>query len=53
MEVDTILTIILVVVIAIGLISFFIWALCKNEKIAKFFKKISEWIGETISHSGI
>ena len=53
MEIDAILTIIFIAAIVISIVSFFIWDLSKNKRIAKFFRKISEWILETISHSGV
>ncbi len=52
MEINTILTLILIIVIIIGFISLIIWALSKNKKVAKFFKSIADGTGETLSHAG-
>ncbi len=52
MKIDTILTIALIAAIVIGIISNVIWSLSKNKKIAKFFEKIADEIGETLSHAG-
>jgi len=52
MEIDIILTIIFLSIFVICFVSLFIWALSKNKKIAKFFKKIADGIAEILAGGG-
>ncbi len=46
MNIDVIVIIIIGMGFVVGFISLIVWALSKNKKIAKFFRKLSDWIGE-------
>jgi len=48
MEINIIMTIIFIAIFVIGFVSLIIWALSKNKKVSKFFKKIADWIGENL-----
>jgi TM2 domain-containing membrane protein YozV len=46
MNIDTIMIIVIIIGFLISFISFMIWVLTKNKKVAKFFEKISDWFAE-------
>jgi hypothetical protein len=52
MEINTILTIMFISVLIICFASIIIWALSKNKKVSKFFKKIADGIAEILVGGG-